>query len=263
MLDSIWPKGNGADKPLPKPNVVAAKSGTPPQGLTPEAIRGILVNPIYAGLGPFPALADDAAWVRACAKVIEQEGAEQFLVNVLFVLRECFGQGAAEEAEPTYQGKTISEWITDLKHNSPAIHSKACDALGAIGKPAVPALAAALKEKGGFRAFAASILMNLGPDAEAAVSTLVATLTDQDAVVRLRAAQALVKITPNYDAAIPTLIESLKVKVEFARADAATILGDLGPEAKVAVPALREALQDRREQVRQAAAQALKKIEGE
>jgi hypothetical protein len=92
MLDSIWPKGNGADKSLPKPNVVVAKSGTRPEELTPEAIRGILVNPIYAGLGPFPALVEDAAWVRGCKKLIQEDGAEQFLVNLLFVLREWFGQ---------------------------------------------------------------------------------------------------------------------------------------------------------------------------
>jgi hypothetical protein len=57
--------------------------------LSPEAIKGILVNPIYTGLGPFPRLVDDDAWIRACAKLIEDEGTEQFLVNLLFVLREC------------------------------------------------------------------------------------------------------------------------------------------------------------------------------
>lgn len=77
---------------MPKPNVVVAKSGTPPQDLPPEAIRGILVNPIYAGLGPFPALVEDATWVRGCKKLIEEDGAEQFLVNLLFVLRECLTQ---------------------------------------------------------------------------------------------------------------------------------------------------------------------------
>ena len=90
MPDSIWPEGNGSDKPLPAPNVVVARAGAPPEQLSPEAIKGILVNPIYTGLGPFPRLVEDAAWVRACAKLIEEEGADQFLVNLLFVLRECF-----------------------------------------------------------------------------------------------------------------------------------------------------------------------------
>jgi hypothetical protein len=45
-------------------------------------------QPIYTGVGPFPRLVEDAAWVRACAKLIKEEGAEQFLVNLLYVLRE-------------------------------------------------------------------------------------------------------------------------------------------------------------------------------
>ena len=65
--------------------------------LSPEAIRGILVNPIYAGVGPFPRLVEDAAWVRACAKLIEKDGSEQFLVNLLFVLRECLPRTTAHE----------------------------------------------------------------------------------------------------------------------------------------------------------------------
>ena len=58
--------------------------------LPPEAVKGILVNPIYTDIGPFPRLVEDAAWVRACAKLIEAEGVDQFLVNLLYVLRECF-----------------------------------------------------------------------------------------------------------------------------------------------------------------------------
>ena len=88
MLDSIWAEGNGGNKPLPAPNVVA-RAGTPPQQLSPEAVKGILVNPIYTGVGPFPRLVQDEARVRACARLIEEEGADQFLVNLLHVLREC------------------------------------------------------------------------------------------------------------------------------------------------------------------------------
>ena len=95
MLNSIWPKSNGDDKPLPAPNVVVTRSGTPPDQLSPEAVRGILVNPIYTGVGPFPRLVEDAAWVRACAKLIAEEGADQFLVNLLYVLRECFREDSS------------------------------------------------------------------------------------------------------------------------------------------------------------------------
>jgi hypothetical protein len=105
MLNSIWPESNGSNKPLPAPNVVVARSGTPPDQLSPEAVKGILVNPIYTGLGPFPRLVEDAAWVRTCAKLIEEEGPQQFLVNLLFVLRECFRRnrwGHAMKVTTTY-----------------------------------------------------------------------------------------------------------------------------------------------------------------
>jgi hypothetical protein len=90
MLDSIWPESNGDNWPLPAPNVVVARTGTPPEQLSPEAIKGILINPICTGVGPFPRLVEDVAWVRACAKLIDEEGPQQFLVNLLHVLRECF-----------------------------------------------------------------------------------------------------------------------------------------------------------------------------
>ena len=47
-----------------------------------------------------PALALSHGWyktkrgVRACAKLKEDEGKEQFLVNLLFVLRECVPAGS-------------------------------------------------------------------------------------------------------------------------------------------------------------------------
>jgi hypothetical protein len=35
--------------------------------------------------------------IRGCARMIEEEGAEQVLVNLLYVLRECMGDGSAQE----------------------------------------------------------------------------------------------------------------------------------------------------------------------
>jgi len=90
MLNSIWPEGSGGNQPLPVPNVVVPRAGTPRHELSPQAVKGILINPIYTGIGPFPRLVQDEAWVRASAKLIAEEGADQFLVNLLYVLRECF-----------------------------------------------------------------------------------------------------------------------------------------------------------------------------
>lgn len=92
MANSTRANGNGSKQPLPRPNVVVAKSGAPHDELSPEQIRGLLLNPIYAGVGPYPRFVEDEAWVRACAQLIEEDGAEQFLVNLLYVLRECFNE---------------------------------------------------------------------------------------------------------------------------------------------------------------------------
>ena len=97
MAGSVWPEENGNESQLPAPNVVVARSGTPPDELSPDAVRRILVNPIYAGVGPFPRLVQDDTWVRGCARMIDEEGVEQVLVNLLYVLRECFGDGSAGE----------------------------------------------------------------------------------------------------------------------------------------------------------------------
>ena len=92
-----WPMNSGSSpnctsstSPSARRSNSAKPAGTPPDQLSPEAVKGILVNPIYTGVGPFPRLVEDAAWVRACARLIDEEGADQFLVNLLHVLRECF-----------------------------------------------------------------------------------------------------------------------------------------------------------------------------
>ncbi|PJF40087.1 MAG: hypothetical protein D6737_04970 [Chloroflexi bacterium] len=75
---------------LPAVNVVLAPSGDA-DNMTPEKLRSLFCNPIYAGLGSFPQLIDDETWVRAAARMIREEGEEQFLVNMLYVLRQSFG----------------------------------------------------------------------------------------------------------------------------------------------------------------------------
>jgi hypothetical protein len=97
MVDNFRSESNKGHSQLPKPNVIAPMSDLLMQEHTPESIKGILINPIYTGVGPFPPLVKDEVWVSACAKLIEEEGSEQFLVNLLFVLRECFPIAMEEE----------------------------------------------------------------------------------------------------------------------------------------------------------------------
>ena len=75
---------------LPQPNVEFVSAGTPSSAMTKASMKGILINPLNAGAGPFPTIVSDAQWVAACKKLLEQESSEQFLVNLLFMLRQSF-----------------------------------------------------------------------------------------------------------------------------------------------------------------------------
>ncbi len=81
-------------KPLPKVNVEFATSADSGK-MSVDQMRSLFCNPAYVGLGPFPALIDDETWIRAAAQMIEKEGTEQFLVNMLYVLRQSFGTTAS------------------------------------------------------------------------------------------------------------------------------------------------------------------------
>jgi hypothetical protein len=83
-------KQNGeSKKPLPKPNATMKMSGSGEQ-FTEDEIRGFFANPIYAGVGPYSPLIPDDEWIRCAAKDIRHEGAEQYLVNLLHLLRQSF-----------------------------------------------------------------------------------------------------------------------------------------------------------------------------
>jgi hypothetical protein len=80
---------NGNPDDLPRPNA-KMRTNDDEGEWTPEQTRGVVGNPIYAGIGPYPPLIDDGTWVRAAAAMIQEEGKEQFLVNLLYLLRQAF-----------------------------------------------------------------------------------------------------------------------------------------------------------------------------
>ena len=89
-IDDIFRNSNRGDKSsIPSPNVTVKQSGDKTEW-TEEQIRGIICNPIYAGIGPFPSFVPDEEWIKCAAIQISNEGAEQFLVNLLYVMRMCF-----------------------------------------------------------------------------------------------------------------------------------------------------------------------------
>ena len=82
-------ESTGGKRPLPACTAEMATGSV--DGLdSEENIRGLICNPIYAGVGPFPRMIPDEVWIGAAAKLIREEGPEQFLVNMLHVLRRSF-----------------------------------------------------------------------------------------------------------------------------------------------------------------------------
>ena len=52
-----------------------------------KMVGGIICNPVYAGIPPFPAMVDDKTWIAAGVKMVESVGLRQYLVNVLYELK--------------------------------------------------------------------------------------------------------------------------------------------------------------------------------
>ncbi|MFC1961205.1 hypothetical protein ACFLYO_10910 [Chloroflexota bacterium] len=72
---------------FPKVNVVFATADGD-EAIQAEHVRGMICNPVYAGVGPYPPLVSEEEWVKAATVMIKKEGAEQFLVNMLAMLRQ-------------------------------------------------------------------------------------------------------------------------------------------------------------------------------
>ncbi|MCL4299220.1 MAG: hypothetical protein KJ077_26030 [Anaerolineae bacterium] len=69
---------------LPRPTVEYPMNPAHP---TEATMRGVLCNPIYVGIPPFSRRVSNEAWIKAAVELIKEEGIEQFLVNMLYVLR--------------------------------------------------------------------------------------------------------------------------------------------------------------------------------
>jgi hypothetical protein len=83
--------------PLPRRTV---KYVVNPEEMNEDAARGMLSNPVYVGVPPYNRVVSDEAWVRAAVKLIEEDGPEQFLVNLLYMLRISMVDAVPDEAIP-------------------------------------------------------------------------------------------------------------------------------------------------------------------
>lgn len=132
---------------------------------------------------------------------------------------------------------------------------------GPIANPTprdIPLLILQLKDKR-FRQDAMNGLIRIG---RPAVPALVDALRDRDMIVRVWAAEALVRIQePQPAETVPVLIEAMEDQRAWVRINAAIVLGEMGPEAGDAIPVLAKALNDPSSvALRDCAAEAIWKI---
>lgn len=88
-------------KILPKPTVKAPLAGKS-DAWTESEVRGLFCNPLYIG-HPF----SEEEWIRQAARMIKEEGREQFLVNMLAVMR---ATGVLVEPPVVRQGEGLTPY---------------------------------------------------------------------------------------------------------------------------------------------------------
>ena len=122
---------------------------------------------------------------------------------------------ATQQASTTREPRVMRASYDELPLNAaafpePSEQELAGQALGRIGKPAVPQLVNALRHRDpSVRRQAASVLAKIGPDARAAAPMLTAALDDEDLAVRKAASRALGEIGPAAEGAVPALMRTL------------------------------------------------------
>jgi HEAT repeat protein len=161
---------------------------------------------------------------------------------------------APQGKEPSYQGKTLSQWAALAKDKDSPVKGEAAAALGKMGAEGAAALVELLKDNDDAVRGHAAWALGYVP---AAVPALTDLLTHRDRRVRQAATQALGYNGPAAKTAVPALTELLKDSDAELRDAAAEALGHVGPAAKSAAPALMELLNDNAPRLREAAASAL------
>jgi len=167
--------------------------------------------------------------------------------------------------------RVLQVLIDTLQDNKGWYYQRAAAALGRMGpaaRPAVPALAGSLRceevhDYLDFEAYMQSrrapfeALVQIGPAAKSARSSLQQALNDPEVLIRVLAAETLGKLDSEDPGVLPVLTAALRERSGQVRSSAADALGRLGPPAKGAVPVLVETLSDKYPEVAIRAAAAL------
>ena len=124
-----------------------------------------------------------------------------FTAALLTTSASSAAQAQKKAKEPEYDGKPLTYWIKELKADAPQSRNAAAYAIsgmGAEGKPAVPALMAALSnptEQNVVRFPILVALREIGPDGKAALPAIEPFLDDRNDEIAAMARKAIKAIT--------------------------------------------------------------------
>lgn len=149
----------------------------------------------------------------------------------------------AAEGIAEYGPSVVPRLLPLLDHPDPRTQEYACLALVRLGPEAEAAVPSLIRQASRrdcvFRRYAIFALHQIGPPAAPAVPALIGVLTEDAPDCRLAAAEALAGIG---QAAVPALIETLRRPDPRASCAACLTLQQLGAQAVPAIPALLEAV---------------------
>jgi hypothetical protein len=67
---------------------------------TEGMVVGAMCNPVLAGIPPFPAIMSDRKWISGMVGAVKQRGTQQFLVDLLYVLKRSYGAPGVDAVIP-------------------------------------------------------------------------------------------------------------------------------------------------------------------
>lgn len=88
---------------------------------TPDALKEMITHPVYAGMGPYPAIVKDEQWLEANTRLIGEAGAKAVLESILARFRETFPDFRGPDARPYIRqakkdaGATLRHLLAELR----------------------------------------------------------------------------------------------------------------------------------------------------
>lgn len=212
--------------------------------------------------GPLAGLRSSDRKTRAAAVKTLAEGGEAALPELLRWMNSSSRYGHAAEVGVAMGRPALPALIALLK--DPELGGRAGEMLFRVARPEVvaelPEVLSCTKNPSLRDACGRALVQMMGPAGTRHRAALEEALKDGDPMVRAYAAAALGQLMAKGRAAVPALAGALKDPVPTVRWSAAVALGKIGKKAASAAPALLEASRDPEPEVARLAADALKRI---